>query len=71
MSEYTSKDLAKTAFLALEDKKGFDVRVIEIEKVSTIADYFVIADGSNASNQPRQCIRPVEEPKVIVYFIIF
>ena len=49
MSEYTSKDLAKTAFLALEDKKGFDVRVIEIEKVSTIADYFVIADGSNAS----------------------
>ncbi|MBO4685458.1 MAG: nicotinate (nicotinamide) nucleotide adenylyltransferase [Lachnospiraceae bacterium] len=49
MNEYTSKDLAKTAFLALEDKKGFDVRVIEIEKVSTIADYFVIADGSNAS----------------------
>lgn len=49
MSEYSSKDLAKTAFCALEDKKGFDVRVIEIDKVSTIADYFVIADGSNAS----------------------
>ena len=46
---YTSLDLAKTAFQALENKKGFDVKVIEIDKVSTIADYFVIADGNNPS----------------------
>lgn len=49
MNTYTSKDIAKTAFLALEEKKGFDVKVIAIDKVSTIADYFVIADGNNAS----------------------
>ena len=49
MDNYTSKDLAKAAFQALENKKGFDVKVIEIDKVSTIADYFVIADGSNPS----------------------
>ena len=49
MEAYTSKDLAMTAFRALENKKGFDVKVIEIDKVSTIADYFVIADGSNPS----------------------
>lgn len=49
MEQYTSKDLARTAFQALENKKGFDIKVIEIDKVSTIADYFVIADGSNPS----------------------
>jgi len=49
MDNYTSLDLAKAAYLALDSKKAFDIRVIEIEKISTIADYFVIADGSNAS----------------------
>ncbi len=46
---YTSKDLAKTAYLALDSKKGFDIKVIEIGQVSSLADYFVIADGNNSS----------------------
>ena len=32
---------------ALEDKKAIDVRILDIEKVSTLADYFLIASGSN------------------------
>ncbi len=34
---------------ALEDKKAEDVRIIDISEISTIADYFIIADGSNKS----------------------
>ena len=44
-----SKDMAKLAFQALDDKKGEDIRVIEIGDISTIADYFIIANGTNSS----------------------
>lgn len=40
----------KLAVAALNDKKAEDVRVIDIHEISTIADYFIIASGSN-SNQ--------------------
>ncbi len=63
MSDYTSKDLAKTAYIALDNKKAFDIRVIEIDKVSTIADYFVIADGNNAS----QVEAMVDEVQMLIY----
>ncbi len=42
-----SKEMAKIACRALEDKKADDVRIIDISEVSVIADYFIIADGSN------------------------
>ena len=32
---------------AMEDKKAQDIKIIDIEKVSTLADYFIIASGSN------------------------
>lgn len=32
---------------ALEDKKAIDIKVIDISKVSVIADYLVIAGGKN------------------------
>ena len=44
-----SKELTRLAVKALEDKKGEDIRVIDIREVSILADYFIIADGSNAS----------------------
>ena len=40
-----AKELTKLAVKALEDKKGEDIRVIDIHGVSVLADYFVIADG--------------------------
>ncbi|MCH5257108.1 MAG: ribosome silencing factor [Lachnospiraceae bacterium] len=43
----TSKELAKLAIEALEDKKAEDIQVIDISEISTIADYFIIANGSN------------------------
>lgn len=40
-------ELVKKAVAALEDKKAEDVTVIDISGVSTIADYFIIANASN------------------------
>lgn len=40
---------AKLAYKALEEKKGENIQVLEIGKVSVIADYFVIANGNNSS----------------------
>jgi ribosome-associated protein len=54
------KEMAKIALDALLDKKGEDVRVIDISEVSTIADYFVIASGSNI-NQVQALVDNVEE----------
>ena len=42
-----TKAMAALAVEALEDKKAIDVTVIDIRNVSVIADYFIIASGSN------------------------
>lgn len=44
-----SKEIAKLAITALEDKKAEDIKVIDISEVSVIADYFIIANGTNNS----------------------
>ena len=40
-------EMAKLACRALDEKKGKDIKVIDIHEVSVIADYFVIASASN------------------------
>ena len=40
-------DIVKQAVNALEDKKAEDIKVIDIREVSSIADYFIIANGAN------------------------
>lgn len=44
-----SNKIAKLAITALEDKKAEDIKVIDISEVSVIADYFIIANGTNRS----------------------
>lgn len=44
-----SKGMAKLAISALEDKKAEDIRIIDISEVSVVADYFILASGSNRS----------------------
>lgn len=44
-----SNQIAKLAITALEDKKAEDIKVIDISQVSVIADYFIIANGTNRS----------------------
>lgn len=55
-----SKEMAKLAIQALEDKKAEDISVIDISSVSVLADYFIIANGSNRS-QIQAMIDNVEE----------
>ena len=55
-----SKEMVKLAVEALEEKKGEDVKIIDIEGVSVIADYFVLASASNA-NQTQALVDNVEE----------
>ena len=35
--------------MRLLKKKGEDIQVIEIKDISVVADYFIIANGSNSS----------------------
>ena len=56
----TGKEMARLACAALEDKKADDIKVIGIDKVSTLADYFIIASGSNR-NQVQAMVDNVEE----------
>ena len=52
--------MVKLAVEALEEKKGEDVKIIDIEGVSVIADYFVLASASNV-NQTQALVDNVEE----------
>lgn len=56
----TSKELAKLACDALDDKKALEIKVINIENVSTLADYFIIASGTN-HNQVQAMADNVDE----------
>lgn len=55
-----SVEMAKLAYEALDEKKGEDIKIIEIGEVSSIADYFIIANGTNTS-QVDALVSSVEE----------
>lgn len=55
-----SKKMATLAVEALEDKKAEDIRILDISNVSVLADYFIIANGTNR-NQVQAMADNVEE----------
>ena len=55
-----SLEMVRLAKTALEDKKAGDIKVIDISGVSVLADYFIIADGSNV-NQVQAMVDNVDE----------
>ncbi|MCI5569050.1 MAG: ribosome silencing factor [Candidatus Alectryocaccobium sp.] len=50
-----AKKMALMAVDALEDKKANDISIIDIEKISTLADYFIIASGTNRNQVQAMC----------------
>ena len=54
------KEMARLACSSLEDKKADEIKVIGIDKVSTLADYFIIASGSNR-NQVQAMVDNIDE----------
>jgi ribosome-associated protein len=55
-----SRNIAKLACEALAEKKANDMKVIDIQNISVIADYFVLADGAN-QNQLQAMQSAVDE----------
>ena len=54
------KKMAKIVYEALDEKKGYDIKLIDISEITMIADYFVIASGSN-TNQVQAMADSVRE----------
>ena len=60
MLKEESRKLTAVIVNALEEKKAERIEVIEIDKISPLADYFVIANGKNAP-QTEAMVEAVEE----------
>lgn len=52
---------------AIDDKGGFDIEAIDVSKMTTIADYFVIASG-NSSTQVKAIADEVENKMFLAGF---
>ena len=44
-----SKKIIMTAYEAIADKKGENIKIIDISEVSVIADYFIVTNGTSSS----------------------
>ena len=55
-----SRKMAWIAWNALNDKKGEDIKIIDITGISVLADYFIIANGTSDS-QVNALVDNVEE----------
>ena len=42
----TAKEVAYEVTKALDEKKGIDIKLLRIEKISSLADYFIICTGT-------------------------
>ena len=57
----TSQEMVKLALQALEERKGEDIRILNISEVSVLADYFIIASANN--NRHLKALRDIAEEK--------
>ncbi|MCL2086581.1 MAG: ribosome silencing factor [Oscillospiraceae bacterium] len=42
-------EIIKTAVKALDDKKAKDIKVIKVENLTSLSNYFVLSSGSNSA----------------------
>lgn len=54
------KEMVRIAYGALEEKKGENICVIDISRISPLADYFIITNG-NSDSQVKALVDNVEE----------
>ena len=43
---FSAKEVALAVTKALDEKKGIDIKLLRIDKVSSLADYFIICTGT-------------------------
>ena len=51
----TPKEVAYEVTNALDSKKGMDIKLLKIDKVSTLADYFLICTGTSNTHVKTLC----------------
>ena len=51
----TAKQVAYEVTKALDEKKGLDIKLLKIDKVSSLADYFLICTGTSNTHVKTLC----------------
>ena len=51
----TATEVALNVTKALDEKKGMDIKLLRIEKVSSLADYFLICTGTSNTHVKTLC----------------
>ena len=51
----TAKEVALEVTKALDEKKGMDIKLLKIDKVSSLADYFLICTGTSNTHVKTLC----------------
>ena len=51
----TAKEVALEVTKALDEKKGLNIKLLKIDKVSTLADYFLICTGTSNTHVKTLC----------------
>ena len=51
----TAKEVAYEVTKALDSKKGLDIKLLRIDKVSSLADYFLICTGTSNTHVRTLC----------------
>ncbi len=51
----TPKEIAYEATRALDAKKGMDIRLLKVDEVSSLADYFLICTGTSNTHVKTLC----------------
>ena len=51
----TANEVAITVTKALDSKKGMDIKLLKIDKVSSLADYFLICTGTSNTHVKTLC----------------
>ena len=51
----TPKEIAYEVTKALDEKKGLDIKLLKIDRVSSLADYFLICTGTSSTHVKTLC----------------
>ena len=51
----SAKEVALQVTKALDEKKGMDIKLLKIDQVSTLADYFLICTGTSSTHVKTLC----------------
>ena len=51
----TAKEVALQVTKALDEKKGMDIKLLKIDEVSSLADYFLICTGTSNTHVKTLC----------------